>query len=160
MCDKIGCPGPASCPSVEDEKLVAMTDPSAFLLREVQRFEGITILIGDCRDGDAYFALPRVLTFEDKTFALTGWNSDAHQAYWKVGGLIAKRGARIDRPIEGSELGFPSGSPAREYAQPCAEVIMKWTCFGVWKNRFVFRTDDPSGSWVSMVWHWRVRVRP
>lgn len=72
--------------------MIATTVPSAFLLSEVQRHNGETILIADCRDVDGYLALPRVLAFESKTFALTGWNSDTHQAYWKIRNLVAYKG--------------------------------------------------------------------
>lgn len=69
--------------------MIAETVQSAFLLSEIQRYKGQTILVADCRDFDHYSALPRVLKFEGKIFALTGWNSDTHRAYWKIGGLIA-----------------------------------------------------------------------
>lgn len=75
--------------SREDRPLVAVTVPSAFLLSEVCQIEGDTILIADCADYDAYKALPPVLKWEEKDYALSGWNSDSHRAYWKINNRVA-----------------------------------------------------------------------
>lgn len=64
--------------------LHATLDPSAFLLSEVQRVDGETILVADCAGYEVFEALPRVLNYEGKNFGLTGWSSDTDRAYWRV----------------------------------------------------------------------------
>jgi len=43
-----------------------------------------------CADFDAFKRLPAGIRFESKTYGLTGWNSDSHKAYYKMGRKFAE----------------------------------------------------------------------
>jgi hypothetical protein len=87
----------------------ATTDPRMFLLKRIDRYssgrytasflrepgdstqrDDIIVLIGECADYDAFILLPRVLRWEGDLYAVTGWDSDKGEAYWKPSRLIAE----------------------------------------------------------------------
>lgn len=86
----------------------ATTVPRMFLLKRIDRYSDgkwtvsflrepgdstqrtdTVVLVGECPDYDAFQALPRVLSYAGRDYALTGWNSDSNEAYWKPSSLIA-----------------------------------------------------------------------
>lgn len=86
----------------------ATTIPRMFLLNRLDRYSNTKytagflrepgdsterddtfVLVGECADYDAFVALPRVLSYDDRLYGLTGWDSDKQEAYWKPSYLIA-----------------------------------------------------------------------
>lgn len=65
------------------------------LLSRVEHIGNETILVGPCVDFDAFARLPTALRWEDQLFALTGWNSDKGEAYWKQGVSLLASVARL-----------------------------------------------------------------
>jgi hypothetical protein len=52
--------------------------------------DGVHIVEVPCADHDAYLKLPKGLSFEDRTYGLSGWNSDRCVAYYRTDRLVAR----------------------------------------------------------------------
>ncbi|HKE46484.1 MAG TPA: hypothetical protein VKB52_00345 [Rhodanobacteraceae bacterium] len=68
---------------------IATAIPQAFEVIEAYGLDGVDYLVIPCADYDAWRATPAGLRFDDRTYARTGWNSDAGHAYYSTGRTFA-----------------------------------------------------------------------